>query len=198
MEDKAMDSAPIWDDLTTFDGAAWRGLVDIVSAGFPCQPWSVVGKGKGRSDERWIWPSIADIIRDVRPRFVFLENVPGLIIRDGLGPVLGRLALDGYDAEWIVVSASGVGAPHERRRLYLLGHAMCSGLERLHETNRGINLQSTTGDIWRFWYPEPAMARVANGIPNRADRIRLCGNGVVPLQAAAAFVELVRRAEAIG
>ena len=72
MEDASLDQAPIWDDLTTFDGAAWRGCVDIVTAGFPCQPWSVAGSQKGTGDERWIWPDIAAIVRDVEPEIVFL------------------------------------------------------------------------------------------------------------------------------
>lgn len=122
MEQDAVVEAPIWDDVGTFDGAAWRGLVDIITAGFPCQPWSHAGKRQGTDDERWIWPDIARTIRDVQPRYVFLENVPGLISGGGLELVFGDLAEAGYDAEWDVVSAAEVGAPHKRERVFILAH----------------------------------------------------------------------------
>jgi DNA (cytosine-5)-methyltransferase 1 len=96
--------------------------VDCVTAGFPCQPWSLAGRRRGKSDERWIWPEIARIVREVGPGVVFVENVPGLI-GDGLATVLGDLAGLGYDAEWGVLGASEVGAPHRRRRIFILAHA---------------------------------------------------------------------------
>jgi DNA (cytosine-5)-methyltransferase 1 len=94
--------------------------VDLVSAGFPCQPWSAAGKGRGTDDERWIWPEIACAIRDLGPGIVFLENVPPLVARGGLAPVLGDLASLGFDAEWALLRASAVGAPHGRERLFVL------------------------------------------------------------------------------
>lgn len=120
MADEALDQAPIWDDLESFDGRAWRGVVDLVSAGFPCQPFSSAGKQLGLADERWLWPLVERIIGDVQPRWVVLENVPGLV-RHGLGPVLSGLARRGYDAEWGLFRASDVGAPHRRERFFLLG-----------------------------------------------------------------------------
>ncbi len=81
MGEQALDPAPVWDDLTTFDGRPWRGKVDLISAGFPCQPFSAAGKQKGTDDERWLWPDIARIIREVQPGYVFLENVPGLSLK---------------------------------------------------------------------------------------------------------------------
>lgn len=92
MADETLDRAPVWDSLESFTGELYRGAVDLVTAGFPCQPWSAAGQKRGRSDERWIWPEIVRILRDVRPRFAFLENVPGLLVHDGLGTVLGDLA----------------------------------------------------------------------------------------------------------
>lgn len=120
MADKSLDDAPIWDDLTTFDGAAWCGTVDILTAGFPCQPWSVAGKQQGTEDERWIWSDIIRIIREVRPRLIFLENVPGLLVHEGLGGVLGGLAEAGFDAEWGCFTAAEVGASHKRERVFVL------------------------------------------------------------------------------
>lgn len=121
MADGSLEQAPIWDDVTTFDGTSWRGCVDIVTAGFPCQPFSVAGKRRGLDDERWIWPDIARIIGDVGPRYVFLENVPGLI-RHGLGPVLGSLAEMGFAAEWGCFSAAEAGATHKRERIFILAY----------------------------------------------------------------------------
>ena len=86
MADSALDTALVWDDITTFDGRPWRGVVDIVSAGFPCQPWSAAGQRRGTKDKRWLWPDIARIVREVGPMLVYLENVPGLLA-GGLGHV---------------------------------------------------------------------------------------------------------------
>jgi DNA (cytosine-5)-methyltransferase 1 len=122
MEESRLDQAPIWDDLCTFDGAAWRGRVDLITAGFPCQPFSTAGLQRGLDDERWIWPDIARIIADVQPRYVFLENVTGLI-RAGLAHVLTDLAGLGFNAEWGVLSAAAVGAPHRRQRVWILADA---------------------------------------------------------------------------
>jgi len=121
MAEEALDPAPVWDDLATFDGRPWRGLVDIVSAGFSCQPWSAAGKRLGIEDERWIWPDIARVLREVDPEWVFLENVAGLV-RGGLELVLRELAVQGFDAEWDSLSAAEVGAPHLRQRLFILAH----------------------------------------------------------------------------
>jgi len=121
MEEGLLHPAPIWDDVATFQARAWRGLVEIVTAGFPCQPFSTAGKQQHLEDERWLWPDIGSILRDVRPRAVFLENVPGLTLR-GLGPVLGTLCELGLDAEWEVVRANipQIGAPHIRARVFIL------------------------------------------------------------------------------
>lgn len=122
MERGWLDKAPIWDDVTTFTGDAVSPLVDnidIVSAGFPCQPWSVAGSRKGTDDERWLWPLIFRLVREIRPRSIFLENVPGLL-HGGIEHVLGDLASVGFDAEWTSVRASDVGAPHRRERVFIL------------------------------------------------------------------------------
>ena len=126
MEDQTLDQAPIWDDIETFDGKPWRGIVDVISAGFPCQPWSDAGKRHGLEDDRWLWEDIARIISEVRPCHVFLENVPGLA-RGGLSAVLGSLSVLGFDAEWGIFSAAASGAPHVRKRLFILAHANGNG-----------------------------------------------------------------------
>lgn len=126
MADSSLERAPIWDDLTTFDAGPWRGAVDLVAAGFPCQPWSVAGKQRGLDDHRWIWPDIARIIGECEPSLVFIENVPG-ILRHGLPAVLQDLAALGFDAEWGCVRASDVGAPHRRERVFVLAYREHSG-----------------------------------------------------------------------
>ena len=118
--DGVLPEFPIWDDVCTFDGRPWRGLVDVISGGFPCQDISVAGKGAGIEGERsGLWSEMHRIICEVRPRFVFVENSPMLTLR-GLHRVLGDLAASGYDACWCVLGADDVGAPHIRKRLWLL------------------------------------------------------------------------------
>ena len=114
---------PVWDDVRTFDGRPWRGIVDVVSGGFPCQDISVAGKGAGIEGERsGLWSEFARIIREVRPRFAFVENSPALTSR-GLGRVLGDLAEMGFDAQWGVLGAADVGAPHHRKRIWIVAHS---------------------------------------------------------------------------
>lgn len=121
---------PIWDDVQTFDGRPWRGLVDVVSGGFPCQDISAAGKGAGITGERsGMWKHMARIIGEVRPRYVLVENVPALLAR-GFGRVLGDLAALGYDAEWDCIPASAFGAPHRRDRVWVVAYPNGTGLER--------------------------------------------------------------------
>ena len=123
MEEGSLGPAPVWDDLTTFDGAPWRGIVGCISAGFPCQPWSHAGKQRGTEDARWLWPEIARVVREVGPEWIVLENVPGLVSGGGLGHVLGDLAELGFDAEWGLFGAWQVGAPQVRDRLFIVAHS---------------------------------------------------------------------------
>ena len=114
---------PIWDDVQTFDGRPWKGCVDVVSGGFPCQDISVAGGGAGIDGARsGMWRHMARIVGEVRPRYVFVENSPALLTR-GLGRVLGDLAALGYDCRWTVLGAADVGAPHRRDRFWLVAHA---------------------------------------------------------------------------
>ena len=119
--DGFLPTFPIWDDVQTFDGKPWRGIVDVVSGGFPCQDISAAGKGAGIDGERsGMWGEMARIIREVRPKFVFVENSPMLTSR-GLGRVLGDLASMGFDARWGVLGAADVGANHQRDRIWIVG-----------------------------------------------------------------------------
>ena len=116
-----LDDAPIWSDLLTFDGAAWRGRVEGIVGGFPCQPHSYAGKRLGEFDERNLWPAVARLVCDVAPEFCLFENVPGIMAyywRD-IRPDLCAL---GYEVTEGIFSAAEVGAPHLRERLFILAH----------------------------------------------------------------------------
>jgi DNA (cytosine-5)-methyltransferase 1 len=262
MEEGSLAAAPIWSDLRTFDGIPWRGKVDVLSAGFPCQPFSIAGKREGVEDSRHLWPSVSRIIGEVRPSIIVLENVPGVIDAAGLG-IAGNLSQMGYDFAWGIVRASEAGAPHRRARFFGVGILADSdgdscgtrepqrtfrelpstggGLpngqnkgetgkisrgsgeisdangesesnEPFHARQRRIiqeplsNAGREPGEVpikwelsaikvassvgrWREidssnWFKiEPGVGRVVDGVADWVDRMRACGNGVVPHQA---------------
>jgi DNA (cytosine-5)-methyltransferase 1 len=120
--DKILPPFPIWDDVQTFDGKPWRGIVDVVSGGFPCQDISAAGGGAGITGARSsMWKQMARIIGEVQPRYAFVENSPMLTTR-GLGVVIGDLSEMGYDTEWGVLGANDVGANHKRDRIWILAY----------------------------------------------------------------------------
>lgn len=121
MEDKTMDEAPIWTDLRTFDGKPWRGLVDCITAGYPCQPFSVAGKQKGKDDPRHLWPDVFRVVQEISPRLCFFENVPGHL-RLGFEQVHDDLSSLGYCVKAGLFSAAEVGASHKRERLFILAY----------------------------------------------------------------------------
>ena len=127
IKDEIFKEAPIFTDVREFiqSGAVdeYRGITDVVTAGFPCQPFSVAGKGKGKDDSRNLWPETIEVIRRVRPGYAFLENVPGLLAHKYIGRIFGELAEAGYDARWCVLGADDVGAPHRRKRLWIVAHS---------------------------------------------------------------------------
>jgi len=123
MEAGLLAPAPVWSDLTTFDARPWRGKVDWITGGFPCQPHSVAGKREGVEDERWIWDDIVRIIRDSGAWGVVFENVRGLLSSGGMGPVLASLSGLGFIAEWTVLSAGEVGASHRRERVFIVAYS---------------------------------------------------------------------------
>ncbi len=143
MEAGLMDPAPIWPNLKTFPWEAFRDRVDILTGGYPCQPFSAAGQRKGKQDPRHLWPWIADGIRLLRPRICFFENVEGHISL-GLSDVIEDLAGMGYRTTWGIFSASEVGAPHQRKRVFILavsssfrGAAGLSGSLQRHEGESG-------------------------------------------------------------
>lgn len=202
--DGALEAFPIWSDVCSFDGRPWRGIVDVVSGGFPCQDISAAGNGSGIAGARsGLWGEMARIIGEVRPRLVFVENSP-LLVGRGLAVVLGDLAEMGYDAQWCIVSASDLGAPHKRDRIWLVAKnvADASGeheqgvVSRLADQEvraRSVERQAgSRGYGFRRWPAEPGMGRVDDGCSFKVDRLKALGNGQVPRVAAAAFNILTR------
>lgn len=193
---------PRHDDVRT--APAWwasepRPPVHVVAGGFPCQPFSLAGKQLGTVDERWMWPPMADVVRHVRPRYVFVENV-GDLVRDSVafGWLLGDLATLGFDAEWRVLSAPQFGAPQAaRERVYLVAHAqgvdgiardrVVAGGERRSPLAAGglSGLPVAARErVAREWLEaEPRVDRLADGIPAQVDQLAAYGNAVLPVAA---------------
>ena len=204
--DGCLEPFPIWNNVVTFDGKPWAGRVDVVSGGFPCQDISAAGKGAGIDGERsGMWREMARIVSEVRPRFVFVENSPMLTSR-GLGTVLGDLAAMGFDAQWGVLGAGHISAPHIRERIWVLAHTredgrVCGGLVRNVNKAQGIGADTPFGcgnRIWseirqanlsvpQSWQAEPEVDGMADGVACHVDRLAAIGNGQVPRVAATAW-----------
>ena len=200
--DGCLKPFPIWDDVQTFDGKPWRGVVDVVSGGFPCQDISVAGKGAGIAGERsGMWKHMARIVGEVRPDFVFVENSPALVGR-GLARVLGDLATMGYDAAWGVLGANRCGGQHKRNRIWIVAHSNEGTFQQLgigtpknpprrEKKIRRKNwidfLVDHDRGIPQAWRCEdagidsrPIMWRDSDGVARGLDRIGRIGNGQVP------------------
>lgn len=255
MQEGTLDPAPVWSDLRTFDGRRWRGCVDLLLAGYPCQPFSVAGKLRGVDDPRHLWPHVARVVSECWPDWVFLENVVNHL-NMGFREVLTDLEGLGYLAAAGVYSAEEVGAPHLRQRLFILGRrdgavglpageglpfdhwegGRAEGEQRPEPEHPGRALDDglagqervlggkgpggrpagghqagdAADDGWTLWPPPPgdfgaweaasaagsaplpAFLRMADGLARRVERVRVVGNGVVPLVAAKAFCCLAR------
>lgn len=192
--DGCLEPFPIWSDVCSFDGEPWRGIVDVVSGGFPCQDISSAGKGRGLDGDRsGLWREMARIVGEVRPRFVFVENSPMLTIR-GLGAVLGDLATLGFDARWGVLGASALGAPHRRERIWIAAYAdpdFVRAPRDIQDQARTANLhQCGTSEARRlgsWWQVQPEPCSVVYGMAGVVDELRPFGNGQVPCVAASAW-----------
>jgi len=189
---KHWPTTPNLGDIRAID---WRTVdpVDIIAGGYPCQPFSYAGQRNGEQDERHLWPLFADAISVVRPAYALLENVAGHLTL-GFGPVLADLAAIGYDARWDCIPAAAVGAPHRRDRVFIVATRRDMGdttgrvggctQQPVMDTGRGTAeprepVGFTAPRNYR-WPVEPGVDRVADGIPNRLDRLRGLGNAVVP------------------
>ena len=194
--DGILPKFPIWDDICTFDGTPWKGKVDIVCGGFPCQDISAAGKGAGITGERsGLWSEMARIIGEIRPKYAFVENSPMLVGR-GLTRVIGDLAEMGYNASWIVLGASDVGANHKRERIWILAtDSMCKRWQGI-KVNRCIRKSGSwcdkqfarlLEDSAKLAIPTSSGRGIHDGVASKVDRLKAIGNGQVPAVAATAF-----------
>lgn len=185
--DGCLPPFPIWDDVCTFDGRPWKGIVDVVSGGFPCQDISAAGKGAGISGKRsGLWNEMARIIGEVRPDLVFVENSP-LLVQRGLAIVLSNLASLGYDAQWCCIGASNVGAPHERKRIWIVASNANGSQRKGRKLSGGKNKKHTNTSFCPWWENQPGILGVAHGVANQMDRLKTIGNGQIPAVAALAW-----------
>ena len=207
--DGCLEPFPVWDDVRTFDGVPWRGRIDVVSGGFPCQDISLAGIGEGIDGQKsGLWREMARVIREVLPRYVYVENSPALTSR-GLYRVLGDLAEMGFDAQWGVLGADDVGANHRRKRIWVV--ARSSGCENASDANGksrkerdlfsdgGVKTSqrdnSSRFGFQGWWKVKPDVGLVVDGMAHRLDRLKCLGNGQVPAVAATAFKMLKERGQ---
>ena len=199
--DGILDPFPVWDDVCDFDGRPWRGLVDVVSGGFPCQDISVAGKGAGLDGERsGLWSEMARIIGEVRPRFVFVENSPMLAIRGGVR-VIADLASMGYVGRWGALGGQHAQGYTQRQRMWIFASASserCKNSQRVQSIKRIQELEewrtSPFASHWPYELCSPIdpdfSYRKDNGLDTQLDRIKAIGNGQVPAVAKLAWETL--------
>jgi len=158
--------------------------IDLITAGFPCQPFSIAGQRKGEADERYLWKELLEIISLLRPKKVLLENVSALRSIDSgraFGRILGDLAEIGYDAEWHCIPASHVGAPHIRDRVWIIAYndTENDSVSALIEVSPKDKMPRR--NFQREWGSTvPNISRMDDGIPTRVHRLRALGNAIVP------------------
>ncbi len=193
IRDGYLPIAPIFTDVREFvqSGAAeqYRGIADVVSAGFPCQPFSVAGEQLAENDERNMWPATKAILRAVRPAHALLENVTALLTSGYFGVILSDLAEMGFVGRWGCIPASSCGAPHERDRLWIVAHAnevMGKARPRAIEQHGQAALQQGDGGIVPFnrfgsWVEMATeFRRMDDGVASAVERTEAAGNGQVP------------------
>lgn len=184
---------PIHEDIRQLDGALYRGRVDIVAGGFPCQDISEAGRKAGISGSRsGLWGEMLRIVCESRPRYIVVENVSALLGR-GLDRVLSDLSSAGFDAEWEVLSACESGAPHTRERVFIVAYPSSERLDENPVLDRisHSSLREATRDSWRSRLdygngfklrrvPDFEFHRMAYGISDTVDRVKSLGNAIVP------------------
>ncbi len=166
------------------------GKIDLVTAGFPCQPFSLAGELSGDTDERFLWPECARVLRDFRPGFALFENVPNIIAIDGgrtFNRILSDISAVGYDCLWNCLPASAVGCLHRRDRIWILAtHPNANGVrpqgERAIEARAWTKqqLEGLVQDQLRLSIPAGKIGGVADGLPHRSHRLKGTGNAIVP------------------
>ena len=188
---KHWPNVPIFGDIKEFDGEQFNGKVDLLTGGYPCQPFSTAGKRKGQHDPRHLWPDMFRVIRQARPAWVVCENVEGHVT-NGLDSVCDDLESEGYEVRPLIIPACAVESPHIRNRVWIVANLYRRGWDtqpQSHKpftTNQKDNIDAdSSGASERrqgAWPPEPRMGRVVDGVSRRVDKPRLkaLGNAIVP------------------
>jgi len=183
---KHWPEVPIIEDVKDAEKFDAIGEVDIITGGYPCQPFSAAGLRRGHNDDRHLWPAMFEIIKRKRPAWVIGENVAGHISM-GLDEVLTDLEAEGYQARAFVIPACAVNAAHRRDRLWIIANANDSGLQGICEKEiQGVQLLQgeLAGSIEAIGIKpsanEPFVSGVTHGFPGRVDRVKSLGNAVVP------------------
>jgi len=184
--DGTLPPFPIWDDVRTFDGKPWCGIIDVVSGGFPCQDISVAGKQKGiEGDQSGLWLEMARIIFEVRPKSVYVENSANLL-NCGIGKVLGDLASMGFDARWGVLGADDLGGDHQRKRIWISANAkeesrLYQSIDRKEEKRLFNDKNTWEANPWDE--TRARVRRMDDGLAFGVDRFEAIGNGQVAIVA---------------
>lgn len=201
--DGILPKFPIWDDVCTFDGKPWKGKVDVVAGGFPCPDFSNANQSESRMSgingkRGGLWSEMFRIICEVRPRIVFVENVPNLL-KLGVGDVLGDLASSGYNARWCVLGSKDCGGVHQRDRLWILAiHSSGNRLQKEQPFNPNVGSKKTNKKKRRNspraismggvqGYIESHICGKNDEVSNFMDRFKAVGNAQDPIVAATAF-----------
>lgn len=186
---KNFTNAKGYGDIKEFDGKPFRGTIDILTGGFPCQPFSVAGKRKGKDDDRYLWPQMLRVVDESGPSFIVGENVGGS--RSMVDEICSDLERRGYTTEPIVIEAASIGADHKRERFWFMAYSSSNGLQRsklwVPENKGKGNINATILPALSFqrertkdYIPKPYVIGGIDGIPNRMDRIKSLGNAIVP------------------
>lgn len=180
---KNFPSVPVFPDIYKLKRSNINETVDIITGGFPCQPFSIAGKKRGTDDDRDLWPEMFRVIKEFKPTWVIGENVANFV-----GMALERtkndLESEGYEVQPLIIPACGIGAPHKRDRVWILAHSGCSLLQGfIKPKENGMEDQKQDADIDQRsgrWATEPRLDRMAHGVSNRVDRLKGIGNAIVP------------------
>jgi len=207
--EKHWPNVPRWRDIrdVTLDSVGSRGIqtVDLISGGFPCQPFSVAGKRRGKEDNHYLWPEMLRVIQELRPHWVVGENVANFVNME-LERTIANLEEEGYQVQSFIIPACAVGAAHERQRVFIVAFDANSGNDYTIEESTKFKQVANTGGVYRtilraergintdtrgaifatenrenFGF-ESRVGRVSCGVPNRMDRLKCLGNVVVPQQ----------------
>jgi len=176
---KHWPNVPVFTDVSTLSKGDLSEQIDVLAGGFPCQDISTAGLGAGLSGSRsGLWFQFRRLIKEIQPRYAIIENVSALRSR-GLDQVLWSLFEIGYDAEWHCIPAAAIGAPHQRDRVWIVAYPHSAHSEgRRLSSGTYAQYANTVSAGW--WETEPAVGRVANGLPGQAHRLKQLGNAVVP------------------